>query len=323
MLTESIDFSECVVDTENHVIKGVKVLGRVSRNGYSYSDDAIKQSSVIFENCPVTVRGAHNRKDRDYNCQNGQLRTGRHAGLGTEAACSRYDWYLNPKDPITEKIEFDAANFPENIPLSQEIGEWEEDLDESGGRLITALTDDRTKIGVAAVYRGGTNQSLFESHENDKDRLMEIKTKEELRARFPSLCEELEECACQTAATEVDTIKSKLESTIAEREAANAKIKDLEAALQVYKDAEEREVREESIRAAAKEIVSEKYAVSDELMEDLLELYENDRYKRTLTEIAKFHVASKEGDEGEADEPSSKSGASYTSNKTTRRLLRR
>lgn len=314
-LCESIDFKDVEVDQEKHIIRGVKLLGPISRNGYRYSKDAIKQSATIFESCPVTVRGAHDRKSRDYNAQNGQLRNGRFEDLDAENAVSRYDWHLNPKDPLTEKIIFDAVHFPQNIPLSQEVGEWEEDIDEDGGRLITALTEDRTKIGVAAVYRGGTNSSLFESH---KEEAMEIKTKEELKARFPSLCEELAECACAVANNEVETLKSKLETAIAEREAANSKVRELSDQLQAYKDEEERASREVEVRDAAKEIVGESYMVSDELLEDLLQLYEGERYKRTLKEIAKFHTDTNESDEGE-DGVSSKSGASYAGNGKPRR----
>lgn len=309
ILCEALDFSQAVVDRENFVIQGVKLSGRKSRNrrgkrGIVYSDQAIQQTVQLFESCPVTVRGGHDRARRDYHSQNGQLRNGRVKDLGSDKAASYFDWHLNSADELTPKLLEDAEKFPQNCPLSQEVMEWQESINDDGDVLIESLTDDPLKIGVAVVYRGGLNRSLFESLE-DED--MEIKTKEELKARYKTLCEELEECACAAVSTSKEDLKAKLESAIAEREAALAKVKELESQLEEYKNEETRLEHVEVITKAARELIAESYEVSAELMEDLLGMWDGESYKRVLTEIGKHYHPSPEG---EADPgPTSKSGA--------------
>lgn len=317
ILVESIDFTDAAVDAAGSVIRGVKLSGRTSRNKRQgktlrYADEAIQQSAEVFNGCPVTVRGGHDRAGRDYDSQNGQLRSGRVEGMGTDSACSRFDWHLNPADPLTPKILYDAANFPANIPLSQEVMQWKERLTEQNEILVTEITKDPLLVGVAAVYRGGLNTSLFESLEHD----MEIKTKEELQAHWPELCEQLAECACQNAATELGSLKAKLEEAVTAREAALAQVKSIEDQLSKYREAEELSRRSEEVRVASKEICGEKYELSTELLEDLLALYEGERFKRTLTEIARLQglIETPPIVEEQAEEPVSTSGVSYKSN---------
>lgn len=314
VLSEALDFSSAKVDAAQAIIHGVKLSGRASRNKrkgkkLQYSDAAIQQSVKVFENCPVSVRGGHDRQNRDYTAQNGVLRAGRAEALGTDKACSRFDWHLNPKDPLTEKILYDAEHFPGNLPLSQEVMQWTEEAT-SEGVLVTSITDNPLLVGVAAVYRGGLNDSLFE-HLEKRD--MEIKTKEELAAQFPALCEELTECACRAARSETDQLKAKLEEAIAAREAAVATVKDLETQLGVYRQKEEVTRRSEEIRTAALEICGETYQLSDELLEDLLALYDGERYKRLLGTIAGASKAV-ETEQPPVEEPTSTSGIAGKSN---------
>jgi hypothetical protein len=175
--------------------------------------------------------------------------------------------------------------------------------------MIESITQDHTKVGVAVVYRGGLNDSLFESQEGD----MEIKTKEELQAHYKSLCEELVECACSAGKTESQSLKEKLEAAIAERETALAKVKELEGQLEEYKSEEQRLEHVEAIQKSAKEIIGDDYVVAESLMTDLLEMVEGERYKNVLTEIGKHYQPA---DADEDDEPSSKSGTRFGKSKS-------
>lgn len=322
-LVEALDLKDVKVDRENFVIKGVKLSGRRSRNkrnGRSvvYSDNVINKTVAVFEGCPVTVRGGHNMDKRDYDSQNGQLRNGRVEHLGTEQACSRFDWHLNKKDPLTEKILEDADSFPENIPLSQELRDPEVSISEDGESFVVEdFPADKLKIGVAAVYRGGLNDSLFESlFEDDDD--MEIKTTEELKARFPQLCESLVECACAAMQTEKEVKSAKLEEQIVSLEALKTELAEAKSELAKYKSAEEKAVRVESIKSDARTIICEDYEVSDDLLENLLSL-EADGHKRILTEIAKHFTKPAEG--SGSTKPTSASGT--PKNKSTDKEGRR
>lgn len=317
LLVESLDLSDAKVDRDSFVIRGVKLGGRRSRNKHRrlgkpivYSDNAIQQEVTLFDEMPVTVRGAHNRALRDYTTQNGVLRTGRTEHLGTEKAASRFDWHLNSSDPLTPKILEDAEKFPGNCPLSLEVMEWTESVHEDGYVLIESLTEDKFKAGVALVYRGGLNDSLFESAE---DQNVEIKTKEELAARFPALCEELTECACQAAKSKEDELQTKLTQAIAEREAMKSELEKLKGQLEDYKAAEERVEHAETIVTEAKKVLGEDYEVSEQLMEDLLALWDGEGYKRILTSMGE--LISREP--AEAEKPTSTSGLSGTKRNNT------
>lgn len=297
-LIEHFDFRGTVVDRENWVIKGVKVLGRKSRNGRIYEDEAIKDSSKLCENLPVTVRGGHDRENRDYHSQNGQLRGGTAKNLGTDKAASFYDWHLNPADPLTEKICYDAEHFPENVPLSHEVSVYEGEVDRDGILHVERLLE---VDGVAAVYRGGTNRSLFESERTE----MDLKT---LKSQHPQLIEQLRTEFVQedTAKAELLESQKQLAKLTAEKEAIQEKLNEAEAEVAKYHAAEQRAKRSAEIQEAAKEVLGKE--VSTRLLEALLPL-DDESLKNSLQDIKVLFAEGKPETGGQA--PESTSGASY------------
>ena len=297
-LIEHFDFHGTVVDRENWVIKGVKVLGRKSRNGRIYEDEAIKDSSKLCENLPVTVRGGHDRENRDYHSQNGQLRGGTAKNLGTDKAASFYDWHLNPADPLTEKICYDAEHFPENVPLSHEVSVYEGEVDRDGILHVERLLE---VDGVAAVYRGGTNRSLFESERTE----MDLKT---LKSQHPQLIEQLRTEFVQedTAKAELLESQKQLAKLTAEKEAIQEKLNEAEAEVAKYHAAEQRAKRSAEIQEAAKEVLGKE--VSTRLLEALLPL-DDESLKNSLQDIKVLFAEGKPETGGQA--PESTSGASY------------
>lgn len=314
ILIESLDLTQATVDREAAIIRNVKLSGRRSRNIHKrhgkpivYSDASIEQSASLFEGCPVTVRGGHDRSRRDYTSQNGQLRAGRVADLGTDKAASRFDWHLNTADPLTPKILEDAEKFPANCPLSQEVMEWAESVGDEAV-IIESLTKDPMKVGVALVYRGGLNDTLFESIAEDET--VEIKTKEELTAHFPRLCEELSECACAKVQAETDDLAAKLMTAIAEREALQAELEKLKGQLEEFQARDARLEHISEITAEAKKILGEQYDPPEQLLEDLLGLYEGERYKRVLTSMGELLTQAQGEAEDTTEQPTSASGLS-------------
>lgn len=302
-LVEAFDFRGSSVDRENWVIRGVKVLGRKSRNGRIYEDAAIQDSAKLCENLPVTVRGGHDRDGRDYHSQNGQLRGGEAKFLGSDKAASFYDWHLNPKDELTEKICYDAEHFPENVPLSHEVSVYEGDLDRDGILHVERLIE---VDGVAAVYRGGTNRSLFESEQVN----MDLKS---LKAQHAPLVEQLraEFLAEDTVKAELQEAQSKLAKVTAEKESLQEKLHEAEAKVAEYHAAEQRIKRAAEIQEAAKEILGKE--VPQSVLEALLPLNE-EVFKKTLQEIKSLQ-GEKETESG-ATTPESTSGAAYASGST-------
>jgi hypothetical protein len=298
-LVEQFDFRGSVVDRENWVIRGVKVLGRESRNGRIYEDAAIQDSSKLCENLPVTVRGGHNREDRDYHCQNGQLRNGQARGLGSSKAASYYDWHLNPADELTEKICYDAENFPENVPLSHEVSAYQGEMDEDGVLHVERLIE---VDGVAAVYRGGTNRSLFESEQKP----MDLKT---LKTQHAELVEQLraEVLAEDTVKSELVEAQKQLAKAVAEKESLQEKLDEAETSLSQYRAVEERAAKGRSIQETAKEVLGG--SISDKLVESLLPLGD-EQIREVLAEIKASKTSTSQPADG-VSTPDSTSGAAY------------
>src|SRR5690606_30452994 len=65
------------VDRDNRVIRGVKILGRTSRNGYEYSDRALREAAALYEGVTVNVNHPPREKptqERGFNEGIGVLR---------------------------------------------------------------------------------------------------------------------------------------------------------------------------------------------------------------------------------------------------------
>lgn len=300
-LVEQFDFQGSTVDRENWVIRGVKVLGRKSRNGRIYEDDAIRDSARLCENLPVTVRGGHDREGRDYHCQNGQLRSGEARFLGTEKAASYYDWYLNPKDELTEKICYDAEHFPQNVPLSHEVSVYEGDVDKEGVLHVERLIE---VDGVAAVYRGGTNRSLFESEQEQ----MDVKT---LKTQHADLVEQLrvEFLAEDTVKAELQEAQKAIAKAVAEKDQLQEQLDAAEKTIAEYRQVEERQQKARKIQETAKEILDKE--ISEKLVESLLPLGD-EAIREVITEL-KTNKSPEDGQPNAngSTAPDSTSGSAY------------
>lgn len=106
------------VDEALAVIRGVKVLGRVSRNGRLYRPEALQRAAALYEGAKVNVNHPKGRPDapRDYQDRIGVLRQARSAGDGIFA-----DLHYNPKHPLAEQLAWDARHAPHNVGLSHNV----------------------------------------------------------------------------------------------------------------------------------------------------------------------------------------------------------
>lgn len=314
VLSESFDFSSTEVDDENCVIKGVRLLGKRSRNkskkggGRIYEESAIEDSSKIFENCLVTVRGGHDRKNREALSQNGFLRNGRIEGKGSPEACSRYDWQLNPNHETTKAILWDARHNPRAIPLSHEVMRWEEEqrLDE---QHITKLHPEG--IGVAIVYNPGVNTTLFEEF-NDMSET-KISSVEELRKAHPDFVRIIEEDAVKGSLKKVE---ADLAESVKEAETLKVKLETAEKELDELKESLVSAEQEDTIRENHQKLFGRD--ISDKLLEQCLKSF--DDHEALLESIKEAALTGEgEGSGGGSGGAQSKSGLNSTArgSKTT------
>ena len=164
---EGISQSALKVDRENHVIRGVKILGDTSRNihpvsgkRYRYTDNALKGFAKLQEGARVYVDHPSPDKPntpRSYADQLGDLRNVR-ADLKEGQKGTYGDLHYNPSHPLASQFLADAEHNPHRLALSH--------LAEGAGRASGdwhLVEEARSVASVDLVCRGGTTDSLFEA----------------------------------------------------------------------------------------------------------------------------------------------------------------
>lgn len=201
------------VDRPRAVLRGVKVLGTVSKNGREYSAAALAGAVPLYEGAKVNVNHAPGDPNapRDYRDRIGCLRGARAANDGLYA-----DLHFNPKHALAEQLLWDAEHAPENVGLSHHV------------RAKTALVDGRTVVeqivkvhSVDLVADPATTHGLFEriSWEDSHVELQTIAWND-LKKLRPDLVEAARaefasptgDVAAATAAGEITRLREELDS---------------------------------------------------------------------------------------------------------------
>ncbi len=144
------------VDRGAGVIRGVKILGLSSRNGRTYSPDALGKATQLYEGAKVNVNHAKGNPlgPRDYQDRIGVIRNvAIRSGDGLFA-----DFHFNPKHALAEQLSWDAEHAPENVGFSHNV------------QARTARHGDRVTVeaiikvqSVDLVADPATTHGLFEA----------------------------------------------------------------------------------------------------------------------------------------------------------------
>lgn len=150
-----------IVDRDAGVIRGVKILGRFSRNGDNgreYSNNAMKQAAVMYEGLGVNT----NHPDRSTPRANRDIQEGigwlenvtvKDDGVYGDLALIKSHPMANPLFEVAERN-------PKRFGLSHNASG--DSVDRGGRRLVESITTVRS---VDVVQNPATNQSLFESED--------------------------------------------------------------------------------------------------------------------------------------------------------------
>ena len=145
------------VDGEAHVIRGVKCLGRESKNGRVYTDQALADAARLYDGIGVNLD--HRESEDPAGCRRmvdgfGVLREPRIESDGVFA-----DLHYLESHPLSAVIVERAQRFPGNFGLSHDAtGAVSEDG--KGGLVVEGL---QAVESVDIVQRPATNAGLFES----------------------------------------------------------------------------------------------------------------------------------------------------------------
>jgi len=103
------------VNREAGRIHGVKVLGRISRNGRQYTAESLRQAVGLYEGVRVNVDHRDPDGKRSY-----RDRLGRLEGVQVREDGLFADLVFNPKHALAEQLLWDAEHSPENVGLSHD-----------------------------------------------------------------------------------------------------------------------------------------------------------------------------------------------------------
>lgn len=160
------------VDFENGIIRGVKILGRESKNNRIYTEQAIKEAAALYEGC--TVNFDHPSRDeagkeRSFFEAFGELRN-----IVVKADGVYGDLHFNRSHPAAKQVCEAAERFPNQFGLSHNA-EGLGDL--KGGRMVIESIVRVNSVDI--VTQPATNAGLFESVQGDqpKGKTMKISLK--------------------------------------------------------------------------------------------------------------------------------------------------
>jgi hypothetical protein len=142
------------VDPAGGVIRGVKILGLVSRNGREYDAAAVAKAKPLYEGAKVNVNHSRGNPSgpRDYQDRMGQVRQVRVAADGLYG-----DFHFNPKHPLAEQLLWDAEHAPENVGFSHNV---EARTSKRGGKVVVEEITNVTSVDLVADP--ATTRGLFE-----------------------------------------------------------------------------------------------------------------------------------------------------------------
>jgi hypothetical protein len=155
------------VNREKGIIHGVKILGRISKNGREYTPEALRRASGLYEGIRVNVDHAGSPTDRrSYKDRIGALEQIQVRDDGLYG-----DLRFNPKHALAEQLLWDAENSPQNVGMSHDARGRTSRV---GGKTI--VEEIEAVKSVDLVADPATTAGLFESVTTTEDNEMELKT---------------------------------------------------------------------------------------------------------------------------------------------------
>jgi len=152
-LQEIASIGAARVDRAAGLIRGVKILGPESRNGRTYSAEALRRAASLYEGKAVNVDHVEPDQRRSYADRIGKLSNVR----ATEGGLFG-DLQVNPKHPLGEQVLWDAEHSPASVGLSHDATGRTSRRD--GRVIVEEITSVRS---VDLVAEPASTSGLFES----------------------------------------------------------------------------------------------------------------------------------------------------------------
>ena len=141
------------VDTTNGILRGVKIIGIVSRNRRDYPIEVLRSSLSLYEGVKVNFDHIPPNTSRSYRDRFGVMKSPRLYEDGIYG-----DHHLNPKHPFAESFLWDAAHNANSLGYSHDS---QGKVTTRGGRTIVESLHSVRSVDV--VCDPATTGGLFES----------------------------------------------------------------------------------------------------------------------------------------------------------------
>ncbi|MBN2296180.1 MAG: hypothetical protein JXM70_27360 [Pirellulales bacterium] len=209
------------VDRGEGIIRGVKILGLISRNGRRYPAETLARAVELYEGAKVNVNHAKGATvgPRDYQDRIGAIR-----GVSMRPEEGLFaDFHFNPKHALAEQLIWDAEHAPENVGFSHNVRA----KTVRRGEHIEVESIDKVQ-SVDLVADPATTAGLFESQREEEDEnfsnsvdegVLGRLSVESLKRSRPDLVEDL----LAESRREIETLRSELRQV---REAESAARRD-------------------------------------------------------------------------------------------------
>lgn len=182
-LVECATMEGAQVDAAAGVVRGVKIIGRVSKNGREYTREALQNAAPLYEGVKVNVNHRPDAKSsRAYQDRFGVLQA-----VESRADGLYGDLHYNPKHPLAEQFAWDAQHAPRNVGLSHDA--FGRSVRRDGKVIIEEI---KAVNSVDIVADPATTSGLFEHLEPEETMSLKEITLEQLREERPDLLQALE-----------------------------------------------------------------------------------------------------------------------------------
>lgn len=151
------------VDTENHIVRNVKLIGFESKNGRLYPPRVLEAAKSKYENTKVNIdhpASGDPNTPRGYGDRFGAIKNVRYVeGKGLFG-----DFHYNPRHPIANQFIYDAQHNPSALGFSHNAVLRTAKQKQDGRTVIEEILQVKSMDLVADP---ATTTSLFESLENN------------------------------------------------------------------------------------------------------------------------------------------------------------
>lgn len=160
--SESLD-----IQPDDGLIRGVKILGLVSRNGRLYPESVLKDSIPLYEGAKVNINHSLDGRPnsvRDYRDRIGAIE---HVQFKTNQGLFA-DFRFNPRHPQAPQLVWDAQNAPTNVGFSHCV---EATTSRNADKLV--IERIHRVLSVDLVADPATTNGLFEQQNAAMDKTLE------------------------------------------------------------------------------------------------------------------------------------------------------